>query len=121
VSAFLTDNASMLKLCLEEEASQAKGYIDVLQAQIAETSTPSEVAVPSRMEIVGLLGMQGELVSALWLFRSVRTESSWQSVHSIVEYVKNCSSYFSVAHLQVILYGIIVLILTENATENVSE
>jgi hypothetical protein len=64
VSAFLTGNVSILKLCLEEEASQAKGYIDVLQARITDTSTPSEGSAPFRKEIAALIGMQGEVVSA---------------------------------------------------------
>jgi hypothetical protein len=76
MSAFLMDNASTLKSCLEEEASQATGYIDVLQAQITDMSISSEGPAPFRKEIASLLGMQGEVVSGFRLFRNVRTESS---------------------------------------------
>ena len=53
----------MLKLYLEEEASQAKGYIVVLRAQITDVPFTRDVKSSFRADVFDSLGLSGNTVS----------------------------------------------------------
>ena len=62
ISEFLA-NAPLLKLYLEEEASQAKGYIDALRTQITDVMTSgSAVGTSFRADVMESLELRGNMV-----------------------------------------------------------
>jgi len=62
ISEFLA-NAPLLKLYLEEEASQAKGYIDTLRTQITDVMTSGGgVGTSFRTDVMDSLELRGNMV-----------------------------------------------------------